>query len=201
MRIKIINYGAGNLFSIKKALETISNGSVNIVSRAESLYSTDVIILPGVGNFTTAVKVINKLRGPIVKLVNDNCLLVGICLGMQLLFNRSEEGYGLGLSLIDGDVVKLPNIVKTPHIGWNTIKKMGTSIIFDSLSETFYGYFAHSYYSKPLNTSVVIAETEYGITFPSIIEHNNIIGFQFHPEKSGRNGYILLSNALKMAKR
>lgn len=201
MRIKIVNYGAGNLFSIKKALETVSNKSVNVVSKAENLHSTDIIVLPGVGNFTTAVKVINKLRDLIVKLVNGNCLLIGICLGMQLLFNRSEEGYGLGLGLINGDVVKLPSTVKTPHIGWNIVKKVKPSIVFNGLSEIFYGYFAHSYCSKPLDTNIVIAETEYGVSFPSIIEYSNIIGFQFHPEKSGKNGYILLSNALKIVKR
>lgn len=201
MNIKIINYGAGNLFSIKKALEDILNKSVNIVSESGNLYPADIIVLPGVGNFTTAIMVINNLRSSIMKLIDDNCLLVGICLGMQLFFNRSEEGHGLGLGLINGDVVRLPNTVKTPHIGWNTIKKVKSSIIFDGLSEIFYGYFAHSYYSKPLDANIIVAETEYGVTFPSVIEYNNIIGFQFHPEKSGKNGYILLSNVLSIVKR
>ncbi len=187
--IAIINYGAGNLRSIHKAIERVG-GKAKITSDSEDLESADAIILPGVGAFETAIK---NLRPFISFLRNAKIPILGICLGMQLFATLSEEG-GLheGLDVIKGRVVRFPKYVgKIPHMGWNEVE-FKDHYIFDGIDGNFF-YFVHSYYFDTEDENV-IAYTDYGIRFASAVAKNNYVGVQFHPEKSGKNGLKLLRN-------
>ncbi len=187
--IAIINYGAGNLRSIHKAIERVG-GKAKITSDSEDLESADAIILPGVGAFETAIK---NLRPFISFLRNAKIPILGICLGMQLFATLSEEG-GLheGLDVIKGRVVRFPKYVgKIPHMGWNEVE-FKDHYIFDGIDGNFF-YFVHSYYFDTEDENV-IAYTDYGIRFASAVARDNYVGVQFHPEKSGKNGLKLLQN-------
>ncbi len=187
--IAIINYGAGNLRSIHKAIERVG-GKAKITSDSEDLESADAIILPGVGAFETAIK---NLRPFISFLRNAKTPILGICLGMQLFATLSEEG-GLheGLDVIKGRVVRFPKYVgKIPHMGWNEVE-FKDHYIFDGIDGNFF-YFVHSYYFNTEDENV-IAYTDYGIKFASAVARDNYVGVQFHPEKSGKNGLKLLQN-------
>lgn len=120
---------------------------------------------------------------------------------MQLLFQKSEEGDGEGLALLEGKNVRLPNTVKVPHMGWNTVRIVAQSKLVEGLKEGSYFYFAHSYYPVPEDKKVISAETNYGVTFASVAAHKNICGTQFHPEKSGKNGFKFLENFKMFVKR
>ncbi len=189
----------GNLFSIKCAMEKVGFKTKINTSRIETK-EVDALILPGVGNFSAASKNLEKVRQQIIDLVNGGTPVLGICLGMQLLLEESEEGSGKGLALLAGKNLKLPNTVRVPHIGWNTIKVTAQNRLVEGLEDGPYFYFAHSYYATPISKEVISAETTYGVTFASIIAKNNIYGTQFHPEKSGRNGLKILENFYKMVK-
>ncbi|AIY89371.1 imidazole glycerol phosphate synthase subunit HisH [Geoglobus acetivorans] len=191
--IAVINYGAGNLRSISKALEK-AGAAVKITSELEEIESADAIVLPGVGAFETAI---NNLQNISSHIKDSRVPVLGICLGMQLFATYSEEG-GLhrGLDVIEGRVVRFPkNSGKIPHMGWNEIEHEDHPI-FEGI-ESRYFYFVHSYY---FNTKAenVIAWTEYGIRFPSAVAKGNYTGLQFHPEKSGKNGLKVLENFISM---
>lgn len=198
-RAAIINYDVGNLFSIKRSLEK-AGFNVTISSDKRSLSSIDAIVLPGVGNFGAGAENIKKIKDELLELMRNGIPVLGICLGMQLLFEESEESLGVGLSVLRGRVIKLPGSVKTPHMGWNTLKDIKSVDILDSICEEDYFYFAHSYHAVPINEDVIAAKTEYGIKFASVIAQKNIFGVQFHPEKSGRSGEQLIKNFMKMVK-
>ncbi|MEM2419363.1 MAG: imidazole glycerol phosphate synthase subunit HisH [Candidatus Bathyarchaeia archaeon] len=125
---------------------------------------------------------------------------MGICLGMQLLFQKSEEGLGEGLALLKGGSVRLPCSVKVPHMGWNTVKVVKPILLLENLENPFYCYFAHSYYPVPDEGNVTCAETTYGVKFASVVAKQNILGTQFHPEKSGDVGLRFLVNFFKFVK-
>ncbi|MBE8540494.1 imidazole glycerol phosphate synthase subunit HisH [Geoglobus acetivorans] len=191
--IAIINYGAGNLRSISKALEK-AGAVVKITSELEEIESADAVVLPGVGAFETAI---NNLQNISDHIKDSKVPVLGICLGMQLFATYSEEG-GLhrGLDVIEGRVVRFPkDSGKIPHMGWNEIEP-GDHPIFEGI-ESRYFYFVHSYYFKT-KAENVIAWTEYGIKFPSAVAKGNFIGLQFHPEKSGKNGLKVLENFISM---
>ena len=194
--IVIINYGVGNFGSVEKALkflgkDVIVSNSLQVVKRAHK------IILPGVGAFRDAIGFLNKenLTPLIREEVARGKPLLGICLGLQLLFNESEEG-GLfkGLSLVNGRVIKFKGDMKVPHMGWNSIHKLGNSYLLNNIPDNTYFYFANSFYADVEDRGTVKGTTDYGITFPSVIEKGNIFGTQFHPEKSGKMGLRLLKN-------
>jgi len=200
--IAIINYGVGNLKSIRKAVEkfdkTILTSNPEIISKA------DGIILPGVGAFKPAMDNLKKFKA-IIK--NAEIPVLGICLGMQLFADVSEEGgINEGLGIIEGRVVRFPKEVgKIPHMGWNEVEfsysnshSENTLLIFRGI-ENRYFYFVHSYYYKT-REEYVIGWTEYGIRFPSAIAKDNFIGVQFHPEKSGKNGLKLIRNFVELCK-
>jgi len=158
--------------------------------------------LPGVGAFRDAMASITPLKEELLKEVYSGKPLLGVCLGLQMLFDRSFEG-GLfeGLKLIRGDAVKLPPGVKIPHMGWNTIRIVRENPLLDGVKDGAYVYFVHSYYVKPCEDNVIVAETDYGVKFPSIVSKGCLYGTQFHPEKSGKVGLKILKNFVSLVKR
>ena len=196
--IAVIDYDAGNLKSVEKALQYL--GEECIVTRdKEKLLKADKIILPGVGAFGDAMEKLHKfgLVDVIHKLVKENKPFLGICLGLQLMFESSEEGPGVkGLGLLPGKIVKFPEKegFKIPHMGWNSIDVKEGSRLFKGVSNNSYVYFVHSYYLQAENENDVAATTEYITHVHASVEHDNIFACQFHPEKSGDVGLRILKN-------
>jgi len=199
MKVAVLDYGIGNLFSIKHSLQKIGL-NVEVTSSIKGC-EYDGIVLPGVGNFKTGAKNLGPLREDIIRLTSNGVPLLGICLGMQLLFEESQESDGGGLALLRGKIIRLPEDVKTPHMGWNNLHIIADNEILDGIDEKDYFYFVHSYYARPADKSVIVAETEYGIQFASVVAEGNIYGTQFHPEKSGRSGCRILRNFMMIMKR
>ena len=196
--ITIIDYGMGNLKSVYNALVKIGF-NCRISGEIKDIEKSDKLILPGVGAFKDAMDNLEKMNLiPIInKKVNEGCPLLGICLGMQMLFEEGYEGQPRkGLGFIEGEVKLIePNEeVKIPHIGWNSIKYDKNCPIFQGLSEEPYMYFVHSYYINPKDKEIISAVTEYGTELPIAVHKNNIFATQFHPEKSGNEGLKVLKN-------
>jgi glutamine amidotransferase len=200
-QVSIVNYGVGNLRSVKRGLEK-SGAKVLITHNPKDLNKSDAIVLPGVGAFAAAVKNIAPLSDVVTQLVDDRKPLFGICLGLQLLFTRSSEnGSTDGLDLISGDIVKLPNSVKIPQMGWNAVDIVRSHPLLEGVQNRSYVYFVHTYVPQPSERNVIVATTEYGVKFPSVIAKQNLFATQFHPEKSGKTGLTILKNFVKIAKR
>ncbi len=196
----VIDYGIGNLFSISCSLRKVGV-DVDIVSASQRVRDVDAVVLPGVGNFKAGSQNLMAFRQNILGPVGNGVLLFGVCLGMQLLFEKSEESAGIGLGLLKGQVVRLPRQVKTPHMGWNTLRISKPSSFLEGVNEKDYFYFVHSYYGTPSESDIVIAKTDYGLSFPSVVAQDNIYGTQFHPEKSGKLGQRVLANLVAIIKR
>jgi len=196
----IFDYGAGNLLSLKVALEKVGL-KAKISSSKEAVKAADSIALPGVGNFSATAKKLESAKNEIVSAVSDGVPLLGICLGLQLFFPQSEEGTGSGLSLYDGKTVWLPSTVKVPHMGWNTLRIIKQSELLEGIEDKSYVYFVHSLYPILPDKKLVCTETDYGTTFASSIANNNVFGTQFHPEKSGDVGLLILRNFARIVKR
>ncbi len=194
--IVIINYGVGNFGSVEKALRFIGK-AVKISNDAKDVKDAEKIILPGVGAFRDAITFLEEreLISVIKEEVAKGKPLLGICLGLQLLFEESEEG-GLykGLALLKGRVVRFEGDVKVPHMGWNSVSLAGSSYLLRGIPDNTYFYFANSYYADTKDRNVIKGITRYGIEFPSVVEKGNIFGTQFHPEKSGNIGLKVLEN-------
>jgi len=200
-RVAIFDYGVGNLLSLKCALEKVGLEAKITVS-PKQLKQAEAIALPGVGNFSASVSKLGNVKETILEKVGSGTFLLGICLGMQLFFQQSEEGPGRGLGLFNGKTVRLPtSSVKVPHMGWNTLRIAKQSELFEDVSDESYVYFVHSLYPIPSSNQIVAAETEYGVLFTSAVASTNIYGTQFHPEKSGEVGLKILGNFAKMLKR
>jgi len=199
--IAIIDYGMGNLRSVEKALQSLGT-DCSILSRPRTLDHYTGVILPGVGAFGDAM--INLRREGWVDWIRDTVdtglPFLGICLGLQLLFNWSEEGDGAeGLGIVPGKVIKFPPAVGIiPHMGWNQLKIAADSPLFSGIDRESYVYFVHSYYVAPDQEEVIAATTDYGIDFVSAIVKDNIHGLQFHPEKSQAIGLKILRNFLNI---
>jgi len=194
--IAIIDYGAGNLMSVSKALEKLGFDSI-ITASKEEINKCDAMVLPGVGAFSDAIDNIRKdgLDICIKENVEKGKYLIGICLGMQLLFDKSyEDGEFEGLGLIKGEIVKFDDTNKVPHMGWNKLIRNREDDIAKDITDDEYVYFVHSYYAKPENQDDVVLYTEYGVDVPGVVRKGNVIGMQFHPEKSGTTGLKLLKN-------
>ena len=195
--IAIIDYGMGNLRSVEKALQSLGADCV-VISRPTPRESYQGVILPGVGAFADAMA--NLRRNGWVEWIRETVEsgvpFLGICLGLQLLFSRSEEGNGdMGLNLVPGKVVRLPDSVGIiPHMGWNQLKIVSPTPLFSGVREGSYVYFVHSYHAVPDDDSVIAATTDYGIDFVSAVARGNIYGLQFHPEKSQAVGLRILKN-------
>ena len=193
--IAIIDYGMGNLRSVQKAFEFIGCPCA-VTDDPEVIAKSDKVVLPGVGAFADAIKTLKEkqLDKAIYKAVDDGKPFLGICLGMQLIFDKSyENGEYDGLGIIPGKVVRLPDTVKIPHVGWNSLDIKMRSPLFEGLDENPYVYFVHSYYLET-GEPVVSAETFYGKQIQVAVQRGNVFALQFHPEKSGRTGLRILEN-------
>lgn len=200
--IAIIDYGAGNLRSVELAFNRLGV-TARVTGDSSVIATADGVILPGVGAFADAMSALKSsgLIPVILEMAASGRPFLGICLGMQALLEGSEEGPGVsGLGLIPGFVRRLPDCgLKIPHIGWNSFQAKKSSPLFAELPDTPYAYFVHSYACEASEPTDVLAETVYGVSFHSAIQRGNIIGVQFHPEKSGRAGQRILANFSAMA--
>jgi len=196
----IFDYGVGNLLSLKTALEKVGL-EASIGTSAQNLTEADAIALPGVGAFSPAAEKLNSVKETLTQKVQEGTPLLGVCLGLQLFFEKSEEGPGNGLALFKGKTVRLPCTVKVPHMGWNTLNIVNQNELFDNVAEDSYVYFVHSLYPVPVDKTIVCTQTEYGTTFTSAVASKNIYGTQFHPEKSGDIGLKILKNFAKIVTR
>ena len=200
--IAIIDYDAGNLKSVEKALLALDE-DVLVTRDREKLLAADKVILPGVGNFGDAMEKLKSygLVSVIHELAEMGKPFLGICLGLQLLFERSDEAPGVeGLGILKGEIVRIPDgeELKVPHIGWNSLHLQNGGRLFRNLPEEPYVYFVHSYYLKAEDPEIVKATTEYGVTIDASVEQGNVFACQFHPEKSSRVGLKILENFAKL---
>jgi len=200
--IAIIDYDAGNIKSVEKALQFLGEEAL-ITRDIDVLMSADKVILPGVGAFGDAMAKLEEygLVDVIHKIVDKGTPFLGICLGLQLLFDSSEEAPGVkGLGLLPGKIVRFPSDMglKVPQIGWNKLLFPEKGKLFKGLDEGVFVYFVHSYYLQAQNMSDVVATCEYGVTVHASVEHNNIYACQFHPEKSSDVGMTILKNFIDL---
>ena len=201
--IAIIDYGAGNIQSVSKALMHIGCDCF-ITNKKDEILSADAAVLPGVGSFGDTVDSLNKLgiKEAVIEFIKSGKPFLGICLGLQLLFPGSDESKGAeGLGIFDGTITKIPNGagLKIPHMGWNSLTVKKGSRLFEGIGENPYVYFVHSYYLNAADKSIVAAQTEYGVTIDAAVERGNVFATQFHPEKSGETGLKILKNFVDIA--
>lgn len=194
--IGIVDYGRGNLRSVEKALQKLGY-QAEILTSPGRLNEVSGLILPGVGAFADAMAALasgNWLK-PIKKYAGQGKPFLGICLGMQLLFETGlEHGEHRGLGFLQGKVVKFPSGLKIPHMGWNTLKINYPNILCRDIPDGSYFYFVHSYYADPQDKNCIAAGSDYGMDFPAVVGRDNVWGAQFHPEKSSPWGLVMLDN-------
>lgn len=195
MRVGIMDYGVGNLHSISKGFER-AGASVEVVSDASALERAECIVFPGVGAFGAAMGRLRQSAPALLDAMSSGTPVLGICLGMQILFERSEESEGDGIGAFKGAVERLRS-ARVPHMGWNEVSH-DEDPLFDGIPQNSRFYFANSYVCRPLE-KVGIAETHYGDTFVSAVRKGRLCGVQFHPEKSGAVGLRLLGNFVRLA--
>ena len=198
--VAIFDYGAGNIFSLKNSLEKVG-AEVDVITTFDDPNTYSGLLLPGVGNFDPAMVSIRDFSKTQFHDYVGNMPVLGICLGMEMFFEKSEEGKELGLNVIDGDVIILPPSMKVPHMGWNNLEIKKPGKILDGVEDGTWAYFVHSYRVNPDSNDVITAESDYGIKVPAVVEHENFFGTQFHPEKSSTAGKIMLENFLKECKK
>lgn len=198
----IIDYDAGNLRSVAKALEAL--GETPVISRdPEQLMEADRVILPGVGSFGDAMEKLNQygLVSVIKEIADSKKPFLGICLGLQLLFESSEESAGVqGLGILPGKILRIPDCegLKIPHMGWNSLSIAKGARLFSGIENGAYVYFVHSYYCKAEEESIVAASTEYSAHIHASVERDNVFACQFHPEKSSDTGLQILKNFVEL---
>lgn len=203
--IAIIDYGAGNIQSVYKALKFIG-ADCKVTSDKDEILNADGAILPGVGSFGDAMDTMTKrgIKDTIIEYTRSGKPFLGICLGLQLLFPESEETPGVkGLDIFKGTITKIPNqnrTLKIPHMGWNNISIKQKNGIFKDIEGEPYVYFVHSFYLKAQDKDIVAATTQYGVEIDAAVQKGNIIATQFHPEKSGEVGLKMLKNFVEMVK-
>lgn len=202
--IAIIDYDAGNIKSVEKALLALGE-EVIVTSDAGQILEADGVILPGVGAFGDAMKKLKDygLVEVIHQVVEKKTPFLGICLGLQLLFESSEESPGVkGLGILEGQIVRIPDGegIKVPHIGWNSLTYPNKGRLFEGIAENSYVYFVHSYYLRAKEDSIVTAATEYGTYIHASVEKDNVFACQFHPEKSSDVGLTILKNFIQITK-
>lgn len=200
MNCVIVDNGIGNLGALKSLCERIGVKS-SITRVASEIAGAKIVFLSGVGSFSQGVSSIDKfgLRKTLVSLKGGSNLVIGICLGMQLLLEKSSEGSGPGLGVIEGECKRFSEAtqgfpLRIPHMGWNTIHQAGRDALIETPSRRF--YFVHSYVASVSNSEHIVYYTRYGVTFPSVIRNQNVIGMQFHPEKSSTSGEIFVRQVI-----
>ena len=203
MKVAVVDYGMGNLRSVAKALEVVGFPKVSVTSSKEDILSSDAVVFPGQGAFRKAMENLKSLG--LIEVLKEVILsqkpFFGICLGLQLLFERSHEhGITPGLGILPGEVRLLPTSVKLPHIGWNQVRISRDSSLFRGIEDGEYFYFVHSYCVVPQDERVIASVTDYGTDFVSAIERENLWAVQFHPEKSQKKGLAILKNFLEFVK-
>jgi len=199
--VAIFDYGAGNIFSLKNSLEK-EDAKVDVITTFDKPNKYAGLLLPGVGNFDPAIKSIHEHSKVDFKdFVKDNTPVLGICLGMEMFFEKSEEGHEKGLGVINGEVIELPKSMKIPHMGWNNLEIKDPGKILQGIENGSWVYFVHSFRAKPTSEEVITAESDYGIKLPAVVEKDNFFGTQFHPEKSGKVGTIMIKNFLEECKK
>lgn len=200
--VAIIDYDAGNIRSVEKAILALG-GQVKVTREREEILSADHIILPGVGAFGDAMEKLHRygLVDVITEAVMRNIPFLGICLGLQLLFESSEESEGVkGLGILSGKIRRLPESegLKIPHIGWNSLQYPNAGRLFEGIAEEAYVYFVHSYYLEADQPKIVTAATEYAAYIHASVEQGNVFACQFHPEKSSDVGMQILKNFMRI---
>ena len=213
--IRIIDYDAGNIKSVEKALQFLGE-EVEVTRDPQALLSADKVILPGVGSFGDCMENLNRFElVPVIReLAQKGTPFLGICLGLQLLFESSEESPGVeGLGLLKGKIKRIPaapvsetesagtdGTLKIPHMGWNSLHLQNNGRLFQTIPENTYVYFVHSYYLEAEDPQIVKAVTQYGVNIHASVEKDNVFACQFHPEKSGRWGLEILKNFAALGK-
>ena len=198
--VAIFDYGAGNIFSLKNSLEKVG-ASVDVITTFDDPNVYSGLLLPGVGNFDPAMNSIRDHSKVKFRDYVGSMPVLGICLGMEMFFEKSEEGKEKGLDVIGGEVIVLPPSLKVPHMGWNDLEIKKPGKILEGVEDGSWAYFVHSYRVKPNSNDVITAESDYGIKVPAVVESKNFFGTQFHPEKSSTVGKIMLENFLKECKK
>ena len=198
--IGIIDYGAGNLKSVHKALEHLG-AAADIISTPEQVERVDKVVLPGVGAYGKAVEAIDRLglRQPLPRVIADGRPFLGICLGLQLLMQASEESPGaVGLGILPGTVIHFPAGNKVPHLGWNSVRQNRACALWRNIPDDSFFYFAHSFYVRLQDETQSVGLTDYGDWIPVALNRESLFGVQFHPEKSQKTGLRLLENFIHL---
>lgn len=199
MTIAIVDYGVGNLFSIYNALHHVGANPKRITDLA-ALSEADGLVVPGVGSFGRCMQKLFPFKDALFESLERGTPMLGICVGMQLLFETSEESPDKGLGWVDGKVVRLPDTVLIPQMGWNELSIKKDVEILDGISEGDRFYFVHSYHCVPKDASMVAATTDYGMEITAAISRDNLFAVQFHPEKSGAKGLSILENFVRLTR-
>ena len=201
VRVAIFDYGAGNIFSLKNSFQK-TGAQVDVITNFDKPNDYSGLLLPGVGNFDPAIKsIVNFSKNNFKDFVSNSTPVLGICLGMEMFFEKSEEGEEKGLDVMSGEVIVLPSSMKVPHMGWNDLEIKKPGKILEGVPNGSWVYFVHSYRAKPQSERIITAESDYGIKVPAVVEQDNFFGTQFHPEKSGAVGKIMINNFLNVCKR
>ncbi len=200
--IAIIDYDAGNIKSVEKALQKLG-ADVVVTNDAQTILNAEKVILPGVGAFGDAMANLKKydLDKVIYRVVEKGTPFLGVCLGLQLLFESSDEAPGVaGLGILKGNIFRIPECgdLKVPHMGWNSLHMQNNGRLFKGLEQDSYVYFVHSYYLKAQDEHIVKATSEYGVSIHASVEKDNVFACQFHPEKSSNVGLAILKNFVEL---
>ena len=200
IKLVVIDYESGNLRSVAKALESIGVSPI-VTGDASQIASADAVVLPGVGSGPAAMDALRQrnLVEPIRECVASGRPFLGVCLGLQLLLDRTEEGGADCLGSVAGRVRRLPDGLKVPHMGWNSVRFKREHPVFEGIPQDSHFYFVHSYYAAPDDETWVAGTTDYGVLFCSIYAKDNVVATQFHPEKSGRMGLRIYQNFVTLA--
>ncbi|MBN1466084.1 imidazole glycerol phosphate synthase subunit HisH [candidate division KSB1 bacterium] len=198
--ISIIDYDAGNLRSVQKALESCG-ARTRITNKPDELQEADKVVFPGVGAFGRAMQAVRDYGfiDAILRFIDSGRPFLGICIGMQLMLETSAESPGVrGLGLVKGDVKRFSQEIKVPHLGWNEVHQVGASPLWENIPDGSYFYFAHSYYVEPRDRQIIVGATDYFGAVPVAIRFDNVYGLQFHPEKSQQHGLQILRNFVNL---
>lgn len=198
--IAVVDYGAGNIHSVARALNRVG-ATFAVTADPTAVAAADAVILPGVGAAADTMRGLRRARvdDPVVSAIARGVPYLGICMGLQILFDRSEEDDETPcLGVLPGEVVRFPPGLEVPHMGWNQVRQAEDSALFDGVPQDSNFYFVHSYFARPADSACVSATTDYGLDFTSVVRHDNLYATQFHPEKSGIVGLRIYANFIRL---